>query len=56
MKDDLFMAQVDVNDSNTVYIEHVLYILRNMLETKSEEVTSMLGYMPIEDLVLPLIK
>eukprot|EP00794_Sanderia_malayensis_P014143 gene14143-15620_t len=49
-------GQVDANASNTVYVEQILYILKTMLDTKSDEVISMLGYMPVEELVLPLIK
>ena len=48
--------QVELSESNTVYIEQIIYIFKSMLDAKSDEVTVMLGYMPIEDLILPIIK
>ena len=45
-----------MNESNTVYIEQIIYIFKNMLDAKSDEVTVMLGYMPVEELIIPIIK
>eukprot|EP00795_Rhopilema_esculentum_P015875 gene15875-7206_t len=49
-------GQVEINESNTVYIEQIIYIFKSMLDAKSDQVTLMLGYMPTEELILPIIK
>ena len=45
-----------MNESNTVYIEQIIYIFKSMLDGKSDEVTIVLGYMPVEELIIPIIK
>ena len=47
---------MNANESYTTYVEQIIYVLRNILDSKSDEVTSVLGFMQTEDIVLPIIK
>ncbi|XP_063990874.1 neurofibromin isoform X3 [Diachasmimorpha longicaudata] len=49
-------GQVIVNDLNTQFIEHTIFIMRNVLESKSDQPSEYLGMTSIEGMTLAIVR
>lgn len=48
--------QVLVNDVNTQFIDHIIFIMKNVLENKSDRPSEQLGVTSIEPLMLAIVR
>lgn len=49
-------GQVQVNDINTQFIEHIIFIMKNVLESKTEQPSEHLGVTSIEGMMLGIVR
>ena len=49
-------GQVIVTDANTQFIEHVIFIMKNVLEVKLETPVEYLGITSIEGMMLAIVR
>ena len=52
----LLSPQVVVTDTNTQFIEHIIFIMRNVLENKTEHSAEHLGATTIEGMMLAIVR
>lgn len=52
----MFCVQVIVQDQNTLMIENVIFIMKNILEMKSDQPCEYLGVTSIESLMLAIVR
>ena len=52
----LFYSQVMVTEQNTMFIENVIFIMKNILENKQEQPCEHLGITSIESLMLTVVR
>lgn len=45
-----------INESNTTFVEHIIFVLKNLLEGCSEQDAEHLGEESIEGMVLQLVR
>ncbi|XP_064619782.1 neurofibromin-like isoform X5 [Lineus longissimus] len=50
------MGQVNLNDTNTMFVENVIFIMKNILENKTEQPCEHLGVTSIEPLMLNIVR
>lgn len=50
------MGQVIVNESHTQFIEHVIFIMKNVLENKTDQPAEHLGVTSIEGMMLAIVR
>jgi len=52
----LLLMQAIVTDCNTMFIENVIFIMKNILENKAEQPNDHLGISSIEGLMLAIVR
>lgn len=50
------ISQVIVQDINTQFIEHIIFIMKNVLEKKMEQPSESLGSTSIEGMMLAIVR
>lgn len=49
-------GQVNVTEFNTLFIEHIIFIMKNVLDCKSEQQPEQLGITCIEGIMLAVVR
>ena len=45
-----------MNKENTIYVEQLIYVIRCILENKVDGVAAILVTLPVEDIILEIVK
>ena len=50
------LSQVIVLDLNTMFIDHIIFVMKNVLENKTDQPAEHLGVTSIEPLMLAIVR